>query len=92
MPSCYINVSTEVDIFDEMSEAELAELISTDVLRIELSKRTIQLNKCPTPAEILNGAIMNMSKQKAKDILCDILGLQHTASYNEICETLKDLI
>lgn len=91
MSSRYINVEVEVDIFDEMTESELAELLSDEALRQELKNRSLRPDN-GISKDLLNGIIFNLQKHKAKCILCDILGLQHTASYNEMCKTIKDLI
>lgn len=88
----YINVDVEVDIFDEMSEEELAELLSDEVLRKELSKRNLAAKNEPTAAELLNRVITSLPKFKAKDILCDVLGIAHTATIDDITNTIKELL
>jgi len=88
----YINTEVEVDIFDEMTEEELAELLSDDVLRKELCKRDVKELYKPTGAELLNGAILSLPKFKAKDIICDILGISHTSTKDDITNTINELL
>lgn len=88
----YISIETEVDIFDEMSEEELAELLSDEVLRKELGKRNLTAKEMPTDAELLNQAIISLPKHRARDIICDVLGIAHTATKDDITNTINELL
>ena len=88
----YINVEVEVDIFDEMSERELAELLSDEALRKELGKRNLAAKNEPTAAELMNRGIAYLPKYKVKDIICDILGIARTATKDDINNTINELL
>ena len=91
LKSHYINVEVEVDIFDEMTESELAELLSDEALRQELKNRSLRPDN-GISKDLLNGIISNLPKHKAKDILCDILSISRTSSYFTMCEAIANLI
>lgn len=89
MPSRMISV--DIDIFDDCTEQELAELLSDDVLKAELKKRLLKVSAEPSASVIIGNNIVNLPRYKRKDIICDILGLQHSADENTICEMIRNI-
>lgn len=99
-----VDMEVEIDVqdaFDCLSQEEKNDFIcgnieyaSDECLLTEIHDRGLKIVKVETMQELVNGArdMFLVGGVKAKDFLADCLGLQHSASLDEIINNLKSVL